>query len=943
MAFIVVLFASSTLTGSSLGKVSLIQPFGQQQQQQQGIPLKLWTVDSVPTDSQKQHRFLPATASSRTSVHNNNVVIDPSNSTKPANVTKANVTKVNVTTIRIVQNFSNIKGPVHVNFVNSYWTFNTAQDQFVAGTTSARTSGESILPVIKQEVGPGEGPSILAVVLINEGFSAITGITSSLQLPPGFAPLITPKSSSIPGSDSQTALSSYDGVVEPGRAFTLYFGVKVLGNAQVASQYNPQLKLGYVKVTELRQKHFRSETITVPFTISGRVILDAVSSSPSLSSLSNVSSLINSSSLLQTINVVPGVPNAVKLTIRNDGSATARGVIVNIAGLTAASVGTTTVTVANNVSSGVAAQPSSSSTVILGSKVFSIGTISPGGSQQISLIIYPSIAAAGTVQTLNLGITYDDAYGNRKITNQLVGLQILPISPQSGLSVSPSPFAPSSSPSPSSPSPSSPSPSSPSPSSPSPSSPSPSSPSPSSPSPSSPSPSSPSPSSPSPSSPSPSSPSPSSSPSYSVSPATSSGNEMLTRVASFVHSPSNSNSGNTNNNTNTNVDPPYPASANPSSQSLSSHNSTPSPIQIAAGKLQNVTFVIHNDNAVVSPIASPLQNSMTDLAVSLVSQSSSVRILGSSNWNIPSISSGSGQLLTTQVFASTSLMGNPVVFTVTIQYIQNGHQVKTASFNLGAIVTGDIQLRVNNLGIRYIGDTPTLVGSILNEGNTPALFASVEMSQQGQGRVQTQQSPTSNKNLGTILMPNSSQYLGNIGTNSPLSFNVPLQAVHVTISKGQQQNNININGNIKEKIPSLTRIALNSSAMQSDGVGTDNNTTPRIYPVSFKITYSDNLKNIHELVVNSPLQIKPQQSKVSPSQGDGLLGFLIGAVAIAIGIAVVFIRIWLKSGRYENLVSNTYKKIASRMTKTNAGDREGVIHNAHPPEEKKAGAPISPM
>ena len=413
--------------------------------------------------------------------------------------------------------------------------------------------------------------------------------------------------------------------------------------------------MGYVKVTELRQKHFRSEIITVPFTISGKVILDAVSSSPSLSSLSNISSLTNSSSV-QTINVVPGVPNAVKLTIRNDGSATARGVIVNIAGLTAASVGSTTVTVATNVSSGVAPQPSSSSTVILGSKVFTIGSISPGGSQQITLIIYPSIAAAGTVQTLNLGLTYDDAYGNRKITNQLVGLQILPISPQSGLSVSPSP---------------------------------------SSPSPSSPSPSSPSPSSPSPSSPSPSSPSPSSSPSYSVSPAASSGNEMLTRVASFVHSPSNANNGNTNNNTNTNVDPPHPASANASSQSpsSSSHNSTPSPIQIAAGKIQNVTFAIHNDNAVVSPIVSPLQNSMTDLAVSLVSQSSSVRILGPSNWNIPSISSGSGQQLTTQVFASTSLMGNPVDFTVTVQYIQNGHQVKTAALDLGAMITGDIQTK----------------------------------------------------------------------------------------------------------------------------------------------------------------------------------------------------------------------------------------------------------
>ena len=198
ISFAVILLASSTLTGSSLGKVSLTQPFGQQQQQE--IPLKLWSIDSSPTGSHKQ---LPDTTVSQTSVHASNIAFKinhssdpkstpssnnctcpkPSNSTKPANVT----------TIRIVQNFTNIKGPVKVNFVNSYWTFNTAQDQFVAGTTSARTSGENILPVIKQEVGPSEGASILAVVLINEGFSAITGITSSLQLPQGFEPHYSPK------------------------------------------------------------------------------------------------------------------------------------------------------------------------------------------------------------------------------------------------------------------------------------------------------------------------------------------------------------------------------------------------------------------------------------------------------------------------------------------------------------------------------------------------------------------------------------------------------------------------------------------------------------------------------------------------------------------------------------------------------------------------------
>lgn len=324
------------------------------------------------------------------------------------------------------------------------------------------------------------------------------------------------------------------------------------------------------------------------------------------------------------------------------------------------------------------------------------------------------------------------------------------------------------------------------------------------------------------------------------------------------------------------------------------------------------------------------------MAVSLASQNTAVRILGPSSWNLPTIAPGSGQQLTTQVFAPTSLMGNPVIFTVNIQYIQNGHQVKTASFDFGAIVVGDIQLRINNLGFRYFGNTPTLVGSILNEGNIPAQFASVEMLQQGQGRSQTQTplSSTSNYKLATILIPISSQYLGNIATNSPKPFNISLQAVPVPISKSQQQNT----DKNEEKIPSLTGIALNSSAMKSYGMTTENNIAPGIYPVLLKVTYIDDLKNSHEVIVDSPLQIKPTQPEGSSNQGNDLFAILIAAVFIAIGVAAIFIRKW--SERNENPVLKTYKKILSRMTTMRV---KAVIDSAHPPDEKKEGAPFSPI
>ncbi|MGC2573384.1 MAG: hypothetical protein WA364_17860, partial [Candidatus Nitrosopolaris sp.] len=611
------------------------------------------------------------------------------------------------------------------------------------------------------------------------------------------------------------------------------FGVKVLGNAQVGKQYNSALKLGYSKVTELRGKILRSEILAVPFSITGRVILDLVSYSPPLSSLSNVSSLANSSltNSSSAVNLYPGFPNLVNLSLKNVGSAIARGVIVNVAGLTSATqvAGVTTqVTVATNVSSGIAAQPTSSSTVILGSKIFNTGIVAPGGSKNISLVIYPSVAAAGTVQTLSLTLSFDDAYGNRQSTNQLVGLQILPISPQSGLTVTPSPTSPPSS--------------------------------------------------------SPASP-PSSSPSYSTSPSTSSRNQILTKLASFVHPASI-----------TSNDIRYGAS-NPSPSSYS-------PIQITAGKIQNVTFAINNNNPPFPHNAGSLQNSIANLGISLVSKSSLISILGPSAWSLPTILPGSPQRLTTQVFAPKSLLDSPVAFTVKIQYSQNGHQVKTASFDLGAIIVGDILLKVNNLGINYIGNNPVLVGSVLNEGNIPAQFANVEILRQAGS--QTQQA--------------SFQYLGNIATNSTKSINIPLK------DASQRQNDISSD---KNEASLLSRIALNSSAMKSFGTRVENNTTPGIYPVSLKLTYYDDLKNSHDLVINGPVQINPVQPEETSDQGNGPLAILIAVTIIAIGILVILLRKWPERSGLS--FSKIYKLMSRNTTKI------------PPPDEKREGAPFSPI
>jgi hypothetical protein len=323
-------------------------------------------------------------------------------------------------------------------------------------------------------------------------------------------------------------------------------------------------------------------------------------------------------------------------------------------------------------------------------------------------------------------------------------------------------------------------------------------------------------------------------------------------------------------NGNTHSDPPPSIStqAASSSSSASSPSTNASLIQITAGKVQEIGFSISNNNIATTPSPLNLPTSITNLEVSLASQNNSVRILGPSNWNLPSISPGSGHQLSTPVFASTSLIGSPVFFTVAVQYIQNGHQVKTASFNLGAIVVGNIQLSVNNLSIRYIGSTPNLVGNILNEGNTPAQFASVEMLNQGKRQAPF---PSSlDKNLTSILVPGSSQYLGNIATNSPVPFNIPLEIVQVPGGKAQQQqqqnasiaNNNNSRGSIAP--PYISETTLGQSIGRN--LSGTNNISPGIYPVSIKITYVDDLKNTREVIVNSTINVFGAQS-LSTQQG----------------------------------------------------------------------------
>jgi hypothetical protein len=632
-------------------------------------------------------------------------------------------------------------GPIKFAFVDSFWTDYTSLGGVVASTSSESITAQALPPVIKQEVEPGEGEAVLAVVLRNVGFADATSISGSLDLPSGFRALVTPED-----VDSDTVLSSYNGIVNAGQTFTLYFRIEITEESQVGREYTGGLKLRYFNVAEQEDEDTRSTTLDIPFRLSGKVIL---STSAVMTTSSSASPQELGSGLSNIVTANAGVVNPLKIEISNNGSAIATGVIVDV--LPSNTVSSSTLQTGADVSGtstndNMSAESTTSETVtqqsvsssssspptmvVVGSPTFNLGIIEANAKKEILPTIFPADTAAGTLTTLTVQISYNDAYGNKKILNRVLGVQISPESPQSGLNVAPSSLT-----------------------------------------------------------------------SSDITPESS--QATLTRTS--VAAPSN--------NSTTSQDELASSSSGNISNRKSSSPQTQS-IQIAAGSVEDLSFAITNTN---DPGVS-----IEDVVVSLTSESDAVRILGNSRWNLQSIAAGSQEELSTRVYASTSMIGSPIFFTVTMQYIRNGNELKTESFQLGAIIVGNVQISVNDITISYIGDTPNLVGNLLNEGNSPALFTTIELVESGtQGGLE-------------LLRPTvSSQFLGDLAVNSPLPFNIPLQ---ITQKNSGQEEEVRLNG----------------------------------YPISLRITYSDELRNTHEFVVDETINLEPIQARTDQRVGTSL-------------------------------------------------------------------------
>ena len=645
------------------------------------------------------------------------------------------------------------------SFLEAYWT-----NKPITSSQSQRENNS-----IKVEVGPGEGPSTLAVVLVNTGRSEITGITGDLTLPEGFK--------AIRGENDvkseNVSVASYNSIVKPGDSFPLYFTFGVLNDTKVGPYYGT-MKITYSKVLETGQI---VSNITVPFRVPGKVILDVI---------------------LQKQNLITNTPNYLPILLYNKGSADANGVIVTITNI---SGGTTTIgnkdlnnnnknividnpilynnsetnnnnnnnnlgnsnyTISNtstNTTKSILTKPTSQKEsygrpLDIQATTFNVERILANNTALIIPVIYPGYSTGGTIQNMKLTIDYNDPYGNKKNLETSVGLIISPNPPESVL--------------------------------------------------------------------------------------------RIDEARNILDT----------NNTNTNTD------------TITSNTTKKDTLMLRAGMIESVKIIVSNNG----------NEELKNVVFSLKSESDSVKLLGDTRWTLNSIEPFSKTELLTQIFSSEEVISKPISFTLDAEYISGGKS-KRDSLSIGAYIQGQITIRTYDVSIENIGGVLNLVGNLLNEGNTVALFTTIEIINNNEvsSKLTSDSSQSGNliKQLPLQSLP-APQYLGDLTENSPLPFSIPID--------------------IKS------------------------NTENGKYMTNLKINYKDDLRTEHDLVLSETVYYQPvemDQTNASDNSSSSILGFTISnfmttiivifILSILIVITIIFVIVTIK--KRKNKKSKLYKSL----------------------------------
>jgi hypothetical protein len=357
-------------------------------------------------------------------------------------------------------------GSDRFRFITSYWTLPDTSLGVDVGTSANNTflAAGSLPPNPKVEVDTNEGFSTLAVVLQYEGVVDLAGITAVLKLPTGFK-------AQYPLTDDRTnfgiALSSYRGHIYPSQGIVLYFPMYVLPTAKVqlpvlgplalhflrsildsldASQQNMFAKaLSVINVGnttfpanttfndsfDFQRDYFNqfgrvvpfdfiNQVIPVAFKVTGQETLDVVTLPPGKFCDTSCKALPNTSTQFSTqiLNIPSGTTTKVRLAVRNTGDAPVYDLDANVTTGLQSALGINGLTPSAITSPNIP-QTLFSTILPLGivggsDGLISVEELKPNTNEEFDVGVFPTHYVAGTVELLNINLTWNNIIGERE-------------------------------------------------------------------------------------------------------------------------------------------------------------------------------------------------------------------------------------------------------------------------------------------------------------------------------------------------------------------------------------------------------------------------------------------------------------------------------------------------------------------------------------------------
>jgi hypothetical protein len=184
---------------------------------------------------------------------------------------------------------------------------------------------------------------------------------------------------------------------------------------------------------------------------------------------------------------------------------------------------------------------------------------------------------------------------------------------------------------------------------------------------------------------------------------------------------------------------------NPFLTSIKNNEATIEISNTGTAPLSNVKITLQNTQTAVSATANPITN------VENV-------VFDQNEWDVGTIDPRSSKKFSFKVFIPENIRTETLHMPLQLTYF-NAHGEKiTETRTVDFYINGLIDTKIYNVGVIDLSGTPTVIGEVINEGNTNALFAFVTLE------------PLGDSNIKKVT-----QFVDEIEIDSPVPFNIPVE------------------------------------------------------------------------------------------------------------------------------------------------------------------------